>query len=111
MKTLDPFTLFRNGQDWRPNPSMDEGSFHVTNATLRIDTRSDEDDPRSGWDITADYEYGTGRTTAFGPTSPGVRDPSLDGATTMLVGFSICADTIACRPRDSSTSASSPADG
>jgi hypothetical protein len=86
-ETLDPFTLFRNGQDWRPNPVMDEGRFHVTNATLRIDTRSDEEDPRSGWDITADYEYGTGKTTAFGPTSPGVRDAVGDGATNYARGF------------------------
>jgi len=86
-ETFDPFTLFRNGQDWRPNPSMDEGLFHVTNATLRIDTRSDEEYPRSGWDITADYEYGAGNTTAFGPTSPGVRDPSLDGATNYARAF------------------------
>jgi hypothetical protein len=86
-ETFDPFTLFRNGQDWRPNPGMDEGQFHVTNATLRVDTRSDEEYPRSGWDITADYEYGTGRTSAFGPTSPGVRDPSPNGATNYARGF------------------------
>jgi hypothetical protein len=86
-ETFDPFTLFRNGQDWRPNPGMDEGQFHVTNATLRVDTRSDEEDPRSGWDITADYEYGTGRASAFGPTSPGVRDPSPNGATNYARGF------------------------
>jgi len=86
-ETFDPFTLFRNGQDWRPNPVMDEGLFHVTNATLRIDTRSDVEDPRSGWDITADYEYGTGNTTAFGPTSPGVRDASPNGATNYARGF------------------------
>jgi hypothetical protein len=86
-ETFDPFTLFRNGQDWRPNPEMDEGRFHVTNATLRVDTRSDEVDPRSGWDITADYEYGTGNTTAFGPTSPGVRNPSPGGATNYARAF------------------------
>lgn len=86
-ETFDPFTLFRNGQDWRPNPEMDEGRFHITNATLRVDTRSDEEDPRSGWDITADYEYGTGNTTAFGPTSPGIRDPSPGGATNYARGF------------------------
>jgi len=85
--TLDPFTLFRNGQDWRPNPAMDEGRFHVANGTLRIDTRSDEDDPRSGWQIVADYEHGTGRTTSFGPTSPGVRDADPDGVTTYARGF------------------------
>jgi hypothetical protein len=86
-ETLDPYTLFRNGQDWRPNPGMDEGRFHIANGTLRIDTRSDEDDPRSGWDITADYERGTGRTTAFGATSPGVRDADLDAITTYARGF------------------------
>jgi hypothetical protein len=87
LATLDPFTLFRNGQGWRPNPDMDEGRFHIANATLRIDTRSDEDDPRSGWKIVADYEHGTGRTTSFGATSPGVRDADPDGVTTYARGF------------------------
>jgi len=86
-ETFDPFTLFRNGQDWRPNPVMDEGRFHISNGTLRIDTRSDIDDPRSGWDIVADYEYGTGNTTSFGPTSPGVRDTNTTGVTRYTRGF------------------------
>lgn len=85
--TLDPFTLFRNGQDWRANPVMDEGRFHIANGTLRIDTRTDEDDPRSGWKIIADYEHGTGRTTSFGATSPGVRDLDADGVTSYGRGF------------------------
>jgi hypothetical protein len=86
-ETLDPYTLFRNGQDWRPNPGMDEGRFHIANGTFRVDTRDDEEDPRSGWNITADYERGTGRTTLFGPTSPGVRDADTDGITTYARGF------------------------
>ena len=86
-ETLDPFTLFRNGQSWRPNPTMDEGRFHIASGTIRIDTRSSEDDPRSGWDITAEYEHGTGRTTSFGSTSPGVRDADSDGVTTYARGF------------------------
>ena len=86
-ETLDPYTLFRNSQDWRPNPAMDEGRFHIANGTLRIDTRTDEHDPRSGWNITADYERGTGRTTSFGPTSPGVRGADTDGITTYARGF------------------------
>jgi hypothetical protein len=86
-QTLDPYTLFRNSQDWRPNPEMDEGRFHIANGTLRIDTRSDEDDPRSGWHIVADYERGTGRTTLFAPTTPGVRAADGDGITTYARGF------------------------
>ena len=85
--TLDPFTLFRNGQDWRPNPTMDEGRFHITNGTVQVDTRTHDEDPRSGWYITADYEYGSGRTTSFGAVSPGVRDPDPDGFTTYSRGF------------------------
>jgi outer membrane protein assembly factor BamA len=66
---------------------MDEGRFHIATGTLRIDTRTDEDDPRSGWNIMADYERGTGRTTSFGATSPGVRDADADGVTTYARGF------------------------
>jgi hypothetical protein len=87
LNTLDPFTLFRNGQDWRPNPTLDEGTLHVANGTLRIDTRSDNDDPRSGWKITADYERGTGALTALGPTSPGVRDAASAGSMAYSRGF------------------------
>ncbi|HEX6049700.1 MAG TPA: hypothetical protein VFZ21_10555, partial [Gemmatimonadaceae bacterium] len=86
-ETLDPFTLFRNGQGWRPNPTMDEGRFHIANGTLEVDTRTDEDDPRSGWHIIADYEHGSGRTTSFGSVSPGVRDPDTDGLTRYARGF------------------------
>ena len=86
-QTLDPYTLFRNSQPWRPNPELDEGRFHIANGTLRIDTRSDEDDPRSGWHIVADYERGTGRTTVFAPTTPGVRDADANDITTYTRGF------------------------
>jgi hypothetical protein len=59
----DPFSLFRNGDPWRPNPRADEGAFHVAGATLRVDTRNVEDRPWSGWYVVADYERGQGRTT------------------------------------------------
>ena len=85
--TLDPFTLFRNGQDWRPNPVLDEGRFHISTGTLRIDTRTSEDDPRSGWNISLDYEHGSGNTTLFGTTTPGVRDPDADDITAYARGF------------------------
>ena len=74
----DPWTIARNSQTWRPNPQMDDGRFHVANATLRIDTRNDEQDPWAGWFITADYELGSGHTVFLGPTSPGVRDEQHD---------------------------------
>ena len=72
----DPWTLFRNGAEWRPNPRMDEGRLHVANATLRIDTRNDEDNPWSGWYLVADYERGTGGFTSFGPLSADILPPT-----------------------------------
>jgi hypothetical protein len=56
----NPFTLFRSDADWRPNPMVDEGRMHVANATFSVDTRNDEENPWSGWYITADWERGAG---------------------------------------------------
>ena len=74
-QTLDPWTLFRNEQGWRENPTMDEGRFHIANGTLQIDTRNDRDDPWSGWYIVADYEHGTGVVDRFGARSGSALDP------------------------------------
>ena len=65
----NPFTLFRGGNGWRPNPLMDEGRMHIANGTLRVDTRNSEDHPWSGWYILADYERGTGTLTSLGAMS------------------------------------------
>ncbi|MGQ0642701.1 MAG: BamA/TamA family outer membrane protein [Gemmatimonadaceae bacterium] len=69
----DPFTLFRNSDGWRENPAMDDGSLHVLSGTLRFDTRNDEDDPWSGWYVTADVEQGHGTLVTLGPTSVATR--------------------------------------
>ncbi|HEX7020607.1 MAG TPA: hypothetical protein VF159_11375 [Gemmatimonadaceae bacterium] len=81
----DPFTLFHNQDAWRPNPTMDEGLFHIANATLRFDTRTDEDDPWSGWYITADMEGGRGTMSSLAPTDPARAIPS--GAVSYTRGF------------------------
>ena len=73
-RSRDPFSLFRNGDEWRDNPIVDDGRFHIGHATLAIDTRNNEDDPWSGWYITADYELGAGTVTSFGPASPLARE-------------------------------------
>jgi hypothetical protein len=55
--------------------------LHLTNTTLRLDTRNDVERPASGWLVTADYERGVGELIALGPTSPGVRDGAAPGRT------------------------------
>jgi len=59
-ETRNPFTLFRNEIDWRPNPPVDEGRVHVATGTFVVDTRNDDENPWSGWHITADWERGAG---------------------------------------------------
>jgi hypothetical protein len=82
----DPFSLFRNGEPWRPNPAADEGRFHVAGLTLRVDTRNLPEATRAGVFVTAEYERGTGRVTRFAALSPGVRE-AADPRVTYGRGF------------------------
>ena len=59
-RDFDPYTLFRNQAQWRPNPAVDEGRMHVATGALTIDTRNDDDNPWSGWYIEGDWERGVG---------------------------------------------------
>lgn len=65
-QTEDPWALIRNEGAWRANPRMDDGSLHLFGTRLTFDTRTDRDDPRSGWLVVSDYEHGTGTIVANG---------------------------------------------
>jgi hypothetical protein len=65
----NPFSLFHGGEPWRPNPRLDEGIFHIADIALGIDTRTDPDDPWSGWFVRADAEHGSGTIESPGLTS------------------------------------------
>jgi hypothetical protein len=60
----NPFTLFNPDRDWRPNPTVDEGLFHITDLSLKFDTRTDPEDPWSGWLVNTDIEHGAGRISS-----------------------------------------------
>lgn len=79
--TRNPLTLFRNNSNWRPNPLMDEGTFHLLTTALRYDSRNDDDDPWTGWLLSGEYEFGRGTISAYGATSPGVRQTNVGGHT------------------------------
>lgn len=79
--TKNALTLFRNNAAWRPNPSMDEGTFHLLTAALRYDTRNDAHDPWTGWFLSGEYEFGVGNISQYGATGPGVRQTNLNGRT------------------------------
>ena len=57
----DPISVFRGSEPWRLNPAMDEGTMHLANVRLRVDTRRREGSPWGGWFLNADWERGTGR--------------------------------------------------
>lgn len=71
----NPFTVFNGENPWRPNPAVDEGLFHIASTTLKFDTRTDPDDPWSGWYLNADVEHGRGSINSPGLTS----EPSDSG--------------------------------
>ena len=72
----DPFTLFRGGQQWRPNPLADEGRFRLTSAQVAYDTRTEVDDPSSGWHIVGDIEHGRSAAVRLAATPVEVRAPA-----------------------------------
>jgi hypothetical protein len=82
----NPFTLFNSDDPWRPNPQVDEGLFHIATTSLKFDTRTDPDDPWSGWYLNADFEYGRGRITAT-PLAVGTRSRALNDVTSYTRGF------------------------
>ena len=72
----DPWTLFRGGETWRPNPFMDSGDMHLFTTALRIDTREHQGSLWSGWYTDAQLETGSGRLLRSG--APQNFDPALN---------------------------------
>jgi len=73
----NPFTIFNGDRPWRDNPLVDDGTFHVATAELRFDTRTDPEDPWSGWYMNAELEHGRGTITSAAPMSPPPRPNPL----------------------------------
>ena len=71
----NPWTLTRQSAGWRPNPAFDQGKVHLLNATLRIDTRNDYDNPWSGWYVLADVEHGNGDMATYAARSAPIPTP------------------------------------
>jgi hypothetical protein len=86
-RTLNnPFTLFNAERNWRPNPFIDEGLFHLGQLSLKFDTRTDRSDPGAGWFLNGDLEHGRGRITDSPPISP-VSAPVLDNVSEYTRAF------------------------
>lgn len=76
----DPFTLLRNGSNWRPNPRLDDGTLWIGEALFRFDTRNNAGDPWTGWLIDASLETGGSDHLVRGPAGFLERGNPLDTA-------------------------------
>lgn len=72
--TVDPFTLVRNREAWRPNPEFDRARYQRAQLRVTYDTRTDPVRPRSGWWLQGEYELGSGTHETFGTET---RAPSV----------------------------------
>ena len=59
-------SLFRGADHWRINPLMDDGTMHLFETHVLLDSRNAVHNPWAGWFLDARYEYGTGNLTSHG---------------------------------------------
>jgi hypothetical protein len=68
------FTLFRDDENWRVNPEVDDGLVHLAELAFNLDTRTSERNPWAGWFINASYEHGSGNLKS--PAETGAITPN-----------------------------------
>jgi hypothetical protein len=77
-RTRDVFTLFNSDLTWRPNPQADEGVVKLFTLSATLDTRTNPENPRSGWYLRGEYERGDFTPETQAVFTPGVGPlPSL----------------------------------
>ena len=59
VRAADPWSLFRNSDQWRRNPLVDDGHYLIAGLLAEFDTRNDPDRPSTGWMIRARFEHVT----------------------------------------------------
>lgn len=68
----DPFAIFNNHDEWRPEPLVAEGALQSLRAAASYDTRNDVVEPSDGWLIRASLEKGLGGSLRT-PAAAGLR--------------------------------------
>lgn len=60
----DPWTLFRDGDPWRPNPLIDDGRYHTTHLGFTYDTRNEGPMSSAGTWIRTTWEHSSSADVA-----------------------------------------------
>jgi hypothetical protein len=80
VRITDPWSLFRNSDQWRRNPLIDDGHYFTTGVQVDFDTRNDRDRPTTGWMIRTRFEHLTSDDIAPIALPPTVRpNPQTGG--------------------------------
>lgn len=77
-RARDVVTLFRGSHAWPINPQMDDGTMHLFQTHLALDSRNAVPNPWAGWYVDAAYEYGTGSLSRslFETPTPSTLNPT-----------------------------------
>ncbi len=59
VRANDPWSFFRNENQWRPNPLIDDGHYTILGLNAQYDSRNSSDEPSSGWWIRGSVEHTT----------------------------------------------------
>jgi hypothetical protein len=82
-RARDVLSLVNRDIRWRANPAADEGVFRLFTLSGTFDTRTNRENPRSGWYLRGEFERGEGRYDNLGLLTEGVRPtPRLTGPAT-----------------------------
>ena len=77
VRAASPLSVIDNGEDWRHEPAVEEGTLRSVELALSYDTRNDERDPAAGWLVRASLEQALDSDLT---PIPGVVDPAVDSA-------------------------------
>ncbi len=60
MPVVNPWSVTKNGESWREQPLVAEGSARFVEGSITVDTRNDQSDPSDGWLLQASARRGFG---------------------------------------------------
>lgn len=75
VRANDPWSLFRNGDRWRPNPLVDDGHYTILGLSAEYDSRNSRSEPSSGWLLRGGVEHAASNDLAPVTLPTAVRRP------------------------------------
>lgn len=85
VRASSPLSLIDNGEEWRHEPAVEEGTLRSLTLSMAYDTRNDERDPAAGWFVRGALEQALGGDlTRVAEATPVIGADSTDNHFTHL---------------------------